>query len=142
MISPYGIDANYFSSFKKLIRVSSWCNRFVSNLKGGVFTDNILSNEEIKDARRMWVKFTQEKHFAEINNAIDNNKVNSQKDNLGIKRDKDGILRCTGRFQTVEKGPKLLPKNDHITKLIIEENHDRLFHAGVSQTLSSIRNEF
>ena len=40
------------------------------------------------------------------------------------------------------KFPKLLPKDEHYTKLIVEDFHRQAFHAGVSQTLSHLRSEY
>ena len=61
---------------------------------------------------------------------------------MGLVRDADNIIRCTGRFQDIETAPKLLPKNNHFTDLIIKYYHENLLHAGVSQTLSEIRMKF
>ena len=90
----------------------------------------------------MWIQFTQRKNFPKVIHAINDDKFNSIKYNLGVKIDDHDMLRCVGRFQSIETAPKLLPKRDHITDLIIKRNHILLFHAGVSQTLSDIRNEF
>ena len=57
-------------------------------------------------------------------------------------------LRCHGRFGNATglnqspKCPKLLPKDEHYTKLVIEDYHRRVFHAGVSQTLAQLRLEY
>ena len=40
------------------------------------------------------------------------------------------------------KCPKLLPKDEHYTRLVIEDCHNRVFHAGVSQTLAQLRLEY
>ena len=41
---------------------------------------------------------------------------------------------ATSLNQTM-KCPKLLPKDEHYTRLVVEDCHKRVFHAGVSQTL-------
>ena len=55
-----------------------------------------------------------------------------------------GVLRCQGRYQNAElthgaKCPKLLPRREHYTQLVIEDSHHDILHAGVSQTLAEIR---
>ena len=40
------------------------------------------------------------------------------------------------------KNPKLLPRKNYFTNLVILEVHGRLIHAGVSHTLSYLRQEF
>ena len=40
------------------------------------------------------------------------------------------------------KYPKLLPKDTHFTQLIIEDAHCRIIHSGVSQTLTTIRQQY
>ena len=32
--------------------------------------------------------------------------------------------------------PKLLPKDHHFTRLVIQDVHEKLYHAGVSHTLA------
>jgi len=66
---------------------------------------------------------------------------------FGIKIDDIGLLRCHGRLNNANvsddtKYPKLLTKFECFTVLLINEVHQRLIHAGVSHTLSQIREEF
>ena len=61
---------------------------------------------------------------------------------MGLYKDQKGILRCAGRFASQHSKPILLPKNGHYTKLIIIRAHRKLLHAGVQQTLSTIRNDY
>ena len=56
-------------------------------------------------------------------------------------------MRCYGRFLNAEmsegaKYPMLLPHREHHVNLVIQEVHERLIHAGVSHTLSSLRQEY
>ena len=66
---------------------------------------------------------------------------------LNLWLDWNGILRCHGRFENAEltqasKFPKLLPKDDHFTRLIMEDVHIRVLHSGVSQTLAKVQIEY
>ena len=58
-----------------------------------------------------------------------------------------GILRCQGRYQNAEltqgaKCPKLLPRKEHYTQLVIQDSHYNVLHAGVSQTLAEARQSY
>jgi len=54
--------------------------------------------------------------------------------------DSEGLLRCKGRYDNVDlaesvKYPKVLPKGEYYTKLIINDYHSRLIHlAGIPNT--------
>ena len=66
---------------------------------------------------------------------------------LGLFVDEKGLLRCHGRLDNAElrqdtATPKLLPKDQRYTRLLIEECHFRAMHAGVSQTLARTRREY
>ena len=60
-----------------------------------------------------------------------------------------GILRCYGQFANAMimisediKYPKLLPRYEHFTNLLINNVHQRLIYAGVAHTLSEVREEY
>ena len=40
------------------------------------------------------------------------------------------------------KEPKLLPKREYFTKLVVEYYHQKILHSGVSQTLAQTRQEY
>lgn len=57
--------------------------------------------------------------------------------------DAEGIVRVGGRLHNAQisynqKHPIILPKNNHVTNLIIWREHLRLLHAGQKQVLSSL----
>ena len=56
-------------------------------------------------------------------------------------------MRCYRKYLNAEidessKFPKLLPRHEHFTQLLIKEVHERLIHAGVAHTLVQIREEY
>ena len=66
---------------------------------------------------------------------------------FGLRIDELGILRCCGCFLNVEvkessKSPKLLPRHERFTRLLIMEVHERLIHAGIAHTLAQVREEY
>ena len=61
--------------------------------------------------------------------------------------DDAGLLRCAGRIHNaplneLTRFPYLLPQNNHLTKLIVQDTHARLSHAGVGSTLTAVRQTF
>ena len=72
-------------------------------------------------------------------NDIEKHQRNCIQQQLGIKLDDMGLLRCHGRLANGDvsedtKYPKLLPKYECFTVLLITEVHQRLIQAGVSHT--------
>ena len=69
------------------------------------------------------------------------------KEQLGLELDEDSLIRCHGHFVNAElpeevKYPKLLPRKQHFTDLIIESYHKGLLHAGITHTLSQLQHEY
>ena len=67
--------------------------------------------------------------------ALKDNKKHSLINQLGLKKDNHGILRCYGQYASADtnietKNPKLLPRKNYFTNLVILEVHGRLIHAG------------
>ena len=61
--------------------------------------------------------------------------------------DKCGILRCRGPLTDSTYThdllyPKLLPRKNSYTSLVIRDCHEKLFHSGVAHTLSQIRHQY
>lgn len=61
--------------------------------------------------------------------------------------DKDGLIRVRGRltnskFTFEKKFPTVLPKGHHVTKLIFQNEHHKLCHAGPNLLHASIRDKF
>ena len=101
----------------------------------------------MKTAKKHWELHIQQKNFPDVYQTLKTNEKNPLKEQLGLKLDEDGFIRCHGRFINVElpdevKYPKLLPRKHHLTDLIIESYHKKLLHAGTNHTLSQLRYEY
>ena len=168
-LSPFEIDETKYSSFWKLLRITVLCLKFIKKrvlskcsealqdgilqkhviLKGvfGGIREQSLYFGEIKMVTLLWLYTIQHRQFYEVFSAIRKGEVNSLQIQLGLRMDELGILRCHGRYQNAEipegaKCPKLLPRQEYFTKLLIQYVHERLIHAGVSHTLASLRQEY
>ena len=93
-------------------------------------------------------------HYAEIQwiiNAqkvfVENNKYSKElKATLGIYFE-DQVLRCGGRLNKSKlldnaRNPILLPKDGHVTTLIIKNAHEKVKHGGIKDTLTEVRSRF
>ena len=165
--SPFGIDETKYSSLWKLLRITAICLKFIKYrvwnkcsqalqeqmfLKCAVlkrlFSDvkkQSLYYIEIHNTTLLWV-YVICRQFCEVFTVIRRNKVNCLQKQVGLEVDEFGILRCHGRFQNADmsesaKYPKLLPRHEYYTSLLIQYVHERLIHAGVSHTLASLHQD-
>ena len=95
----------------------------------------------------MWDHFIQDKCYSEVVQDIKQGKQNDLVDKVNLIVDNDGIVRCRGRYENVDmaegvKCPKLLHKESHIMRLVIEDYHSKCLHSGVSQTLAHTWKEY
>ena len=162
---PFRIDPHKYSSFRKLQRVTVYCLKFAKRLwdkwsvekrQSKPELDRLFENvsleptvtvDELRAVKNLWVKAIQRNHFADVISALKSRKHHQLVKQLNVAVDDDGLLRCFGRLEFAEipteaVRPKLLPKNDFVTNLIIKQAHEKLCHSGISHTLSQIRREF
>ena len=138
------INESCCSSLLKLVRVTAWVLRFVNNLRKRESYSGPLTVKELQKARLVWDLYIQYKYYPDILRGSKNNLRNQ----LNLQQDDTGLLRCHGRYENATslnqamKCPKLLPKDEHYTRLVVEYCHKRVFHAGVSQTLAQLRLEY
>jgi len=167
--SPLTIDEFKYSSLGKLLRVTVYCIKFIyfkvinkcsKELKERVLKKykilervfynvrmNSIYSDEIRNATLLWLYVIQHRRYSDVFVDIVKHRKNCIQQQLGFKIDDIGLLRCHGRLNNADvsedtKYPKLLPKFECFTVLFNEVHHQRLIHAGVSHTLSQIREEF
>ena len=112
-----------------------------------LLTDSFVYAEDIKLAANLWIYCIQQCKFKDIFVAVQMNRKHRLKRQLGLQIDDMGILRCHGRYLNAimtesAKYPKLLPRHEHFTHMLINEVHVRLIHAGVAHTSAQIREEY
>lgn len=144
--APFLIDINKYSSLKKLLNVTTWCLRFINNIKGkNIIKNELLINEKFT-AKLMWEKHTLELFFSEIYQNIKENKK-SFKNYPPLFIDENNLIRCGGRLEFAqltynEINPKLLPYKSKFTELVILDAHNKSYHCGTSYVLAKIRLEY
>ena len=138
------IPLERFSSLQRLMRVTAYVLRFVSNLKQSKMkkrlVDGVIRHEEVDCARELWIK--------EVQKSVYNNKNFDQvKISLSLFTDDKGILRCGGRLKNAPipydaRFPIFLPRCSRLTYLVINDCHLKVLHNGVRDTLTELRSRF
>ncbi|KAJ0169427.1 hypothetical protein K1T71_015014 [Dendrolimus kikuchii] len=142
-----------FSNLSKMLRVLSYCKKIL-NLKlpkeNRKTLSKIVSKEEKNDILKFCIKETQAKTFEEEINYLQHQKSipkKSQLHSLNPLLDDNGILRVGGRIHMAQvdydkRHPVILPCDSHLTKLIIQDAHDKTFHGGPQLMLNFLRTKY
>ena len=133
------IDLERFSSWKRLVRVTAWTLRmkakFLAKLRStdeSTANGDCLTPEELERGRIFWIKAAQKGLHAKV-------KAKELK-MLSPFTDETGIIKVGGRLDNAlvsyeTRHPVLLPYDHRITRLIIEEFHQK-GHTGVATTVA------
>lgn len=132
---------NRFSSWGKLLRVYAYVLRFINNSRKINKNSNYLTTNELHNSILVICKIVQQTNFMEELCKLSKNKQTAFHALTPI-LDENGILRVGGRLTQSnlnfeQKHPIIMPKNNHVTNLIIDYYHAISFHAG-PQLLQSI----
>ena len=104
------------------------------------------STEELDRAGTYWIKWTQQVHFqAEVTSLVQTSGVSPKSKVLvlGPVIGPKGLLVSVGRIhRALPSAPVLLPSHSDLTRLIVLDQHERTFHAGVTFTLAEIRSSY
>ncbi|KAG1683753.1 Zinc finger SWIM domain-containing protein 3 [Nymphon striatum] len=134
-----------------VLRVTAYVLRWTSKIKlptGSRTLTTIERNvcvpsvDKLERARIYWIKYVQNFKFEEdLQNLRKSKKCKLS--HLGPVIDSCGLLRSVGRTHRVHSSnPIILPPNSELTRLIVLDYHERLFHAGVTLTLAEIRSKY
>ena len=121
------IDPNKFSSLKRLVHVTGWVQRFLTNCRLPVNLrrkDGILLPTEVSEAETFWIKQTQAQAFPGGENEGSLTQLNPKSDGDGLLR-MDGSLRFADEVSYDKRHPILLPKDHPVTRLVIVDAHER-----------------
>ena len=137
------MDVNRYSPLEKLLRVTAYVMRIISNLKKSHEKKDInvegLDAGDIRSAEIEWIKDAQ----VTLKGQSDYVKY---KDNLGVDRDGE-FLVCKGRMDFSDlaenaKRPILLPKGRKFTELVILDCQEKVNHCLEKDTLAELRMRF
>lgn len=145
-----------FSSFQKLLRVVSYCRRFIkitlarSKKQLSINLPAWITTEELQQSAEIFIKKTQEMYYCEELRCLSKNiqlEKKSKIRNLNPFMDKNGLLRVGSRLQEAQltydrKNPILIPYKSSLTDLLMEEAHKRTLHGGPQLMLSYLRSKY
>ncbi|XP_053372954.1 uncharacterized protein LOC123560639 [Mercenaria mercenaria] len=143
------MDVNRFSNYRKLLRVTAYVMRFIDKCRSPRCSANLelLTVHELQHAEIMWIRSCQSVTF---HNEIDN--MDSKGTRLPLVRqlrlfkDDTGIIRSGGDpnapLDMLTKFPYLLPAKHPFTRLLIQDAHESQLHAGISTTITHLRQKF
>lgn len=139
-----------FSSLRKVIRILA---RIFQWKTPNRFRVTRVSIAELKYALVVLVKMTQLHYFEQEINQLRTGK-NLQLGNAGKSLaklnpflDSHGVLRVGGRIRHSrlpynKKHPMILPREGHLTQLIIRDGHDSTLHGSIQEVLNYVRHTF
>lgn len=145
------IEFKKYSKVNKLKRIVAYILRFIHNCQNPTTkTKGYLQIHEIKNALTYLLKLSQNQTYAtEICLLNEGKKLKTKCYLLQLApfMDSDGLIRVGGRLQNADcdydkKHPILLDGKHDFTRLLMEDEHLRLLHAGPQLLLSSIREQF
>ena len=124
------MDPESYSSFKKLITVTSCLFKFFRKEKSSSLLDKAR-------AEIMWL----------VESQTSDCKFELWKTQFGLSLDENKLWRCTGRLTNAKvpyttRHPIMLHRSDHITMLIVKEAHERVQHNGTKETLTEVRSKY
>lgn len=140
-----------FSEWHRAKRAVALCTRYIKKLKDRVSKkatqETQVTVEDLKKASTVMIRAAQTRAFQE--EKIELSKKTHLKTNSAISKldpfvDSNGLLRVGGRLKYANlnddvKHPIILPKNSHVTSLLIRDFHERTLHQGKGITLNEIR---
>ena len=141
------IDAGRHASKLKLLRVTGWVLKFVTQLQAKD-KNGIICRLKAEDLKKACIKHIQIQCFVEECNALVLGKkgtVVNKHQLLFINEDK--FICCKGRLEYADvsvcaKNPVLLPNKHRFTELVFAEKHCQMHHNGVTETSSAIREHY
>lgn len=139
------------SSFSKLINVSAFILRYFQNLrlpKDQRNLSKVLSLEEIRNAKKHWIKHVQSSAFSsEIDLLKKGKSICTSLQKLSIFLDQEGMIRVGGRIKRSElpyrsRHQYLLPKDQKFVQLLITHHHRSFCHAATTALVAILRREY
>ncbi|KAK9739109.1 Integrase zinc binding domain [Popillia japonica] len=141
-----------FSTFTKLVRVVSYILRFKVNCLASKHQKTLgpLTTAELNRTLTMLIKLSQqESFFDDIVQLTKKHQLSRKSKLIMLNRfiDESGVMRVYGRLQNSQfnenkKFPLILDAKHTLTKLIFNDAHLKLMHAGPQLLLSHIRENY
>ncbi|KAF2893787.1 hypothetical protein ILUMI_12386 [Ignelater luminosus] len=153
------IKIGNFSNYNKLLRTMGYVYKVMDNSRNQIKGNDVLTADELKRARAYLIKVVQREFYLEEIKSLQLNSIGIENLQPSVKRssslfklspyfDADGILRLRGRidasnsisFET--KKPIILPRDSHLTALIIQDFHKVFNHRNHATVFNEIRQKY
>lgn len=140
-----------FGDFHRCCRAMAVALRFIHNVRTKTKKTGGLQPQEIAEAERHLIRAVQAEAFAEEVASLKQTKAvdkGSQLRALLPHIDADGIIRATGRVDKAmympedARNPIVLPKEHHLTFILVATYHRRLRHQQQAAVVSEIRQKY
>ncbi|XP_058827066.1 uncharacterized protein LOC131687047 [Topomyia yanbarensis] len=153
------INAEYFSNWKRLVGTVGFVFRFLGNCRSKVtgIQRNLgpPSSMELQQASNYLFREAQRESFPEevailLNRNATTKALPKQSAIYTMKPflDENQLMRMFGRISRCEyatmdaQNPVVLPKNHHITKLLVRDYHERFHHCNHETVINELRQKF
>ena len=134
------ISFHKYSSYYKIWRIFAWIFRFFNNTRRrGNVKISYLTVEELKAAEIRLLKLVQSQAFTGLNDKNIRH-LDPIVDDSGLIRLKSRITLRDDEYDFIF--PIILPRNNHLVRLIIIRLHEDFNHAGVEISLTHVRQKF
>ena len=149
--SVYTLTLNRYSSYRRLVYVTSWVMRFIGNLKKARAhcppLKSPLTVKEVAVAETYWISVSQAQCFnSELKSIHSDGGLSSSSFLLPLHPfvDSQGLLRVGGRKResNLAYAAVILSGKHQLTKPIIQNKHLRLLHAGPTLLTSSLNYKY
>ena len=130
-----------YGDLNKLLRVTAIVVKFTKLLRRQATTSSITA-EDMRNAHDIWIADAQRGEIAARPDTF-----RKQAASLRLFQDEGGLYRSSGRINHSTlpedtKTPLWLPRDSHITKLIIIQAHHNVEHLKVESTLMQLRSRY
>ncbi|XP_062707951.1 uncharacterized protein LOC134288151 [Aedes albopictus] len=155
------LEAKDYSKWTRLQRISALVLRFVANLKrkikGASLLKGPLTSEELREAEIYLFKRTQQQCYAEEFEILSGKDRSTDKPilpkssslyKLGPNMDKSGLMRIHSRIDLCsfsvgnEHFPIVLPRRHALTKLVLQDLHEKYHHLCNETFVNEARRKF
>jgi hypothetical protein len=145
------INPERFSNWRRLVRAVCYVHRFIdTQIKKSQTFPQYLTVSELKRAENLLVRKAQHESFQEECQMLEHGGEIEPKSSIytlsPVMAD-DGVVRMQSRLQNAmsafeTKNPAILPKDHHLTMLIVKHYHEKYLHHGQECVLNALRQRF
>ncbi|XP_064647101.1 uncharacterized protein LOC135499959 [Lineus longissimus] len=141
----------HYSDWYRVRKAIAWYRRFCHWLRNNKpRMDRLLKVEELQLAETAIIRYVQNVTYAtEISNLKTGKPIakTSKVYDLEPFCDEDGLLKVTGRLSRARisetaKHPTIVPRNHHLTELLVRHIHDWNSHSGREYVMAALREKY